>query len=85
MTRVPPAGGLAISSRPPSAVTRSAIPTRPWPLASAPPIPSSEISTRSAPSATLVRTAARVREKDAVTRRWQPRMGNDERALGVAD
>jgi hypothetical protein len=29
LMRVPPAGGLSKSSRPPSAVTRSAIPTRP--------------------------------------------------------
>ena len=38
ITSVPPPGGLSISSRPPSAVTRSPIPTRPCPPGSAPPI-----------------------------------------------
>ena len=47
---VPPPAGLSIRSCPPRADARSLIPTRPRPLGSAPPTPSSRTSTRSVPS-----------------------------------
>ena len=52
--------GLSIRSHPPSAATRSASPSSPWPSGSAPPTPSSRTSMRSVPSPIATVTSARV-------------------------